>query len=396
MSNFVFLTGNSCLQESSHCSDPMHVTFLQSLHYIVLFILGFISLFLLTNPKGQRVSNMLLAGCFLVWLFVFVDAWAFSAGFYRKHVRLAFFANQAVWLFGPLYWLYIKSRVSPGFRWRNQFFVHVVPFLAVTAVFQVAYQSASFSDQKAFIEIVLRQREPSIGVGLVLILVTALIFIHMAAYLMMAFRAVREYRSNAGKKQVDSLNLSWLHVTLLSFSFLLIGALIHNVIRIGASGSSGDSLFMSTLLIGVTSTILFASLRNSEVFSDLSIVAVTKKSKGASLPEDTLLMYSRQLESIMVSEKPYLDPDLSMQRLAKQLSWPARTLSQVVNQGFGQNYFDYINRYRIEEAVRLLRSPEYADATVLHIMYDVGFNSKSSFNTAFKKHTGMTPSQAKP
>jgi AraC-like DNA-binding protein len=72
-----------------------------------------------------------------------------------------------------------------------------------------------------------------------------------------------------------------------------------------------------------------------------------------------------------------------------------KELSVLINQHLNQHFFDFVNEYRIEEEKLLLKNPEKKEFTVLDILYEVGFNSKSSFNTAFKKHTGLTPTQFK-
>jgi len=84
---------------------------------------------------------------------------------------------------------------------------------------------------------------------------------------------------------------------------------------------------------------------------------------------------------------------LNLDNLVETLSLPARHLSQVINVAFNQNFFDFISDYRILEAKQKLYDPVYKDKTILHVLFDVGFNSKSSFNHLFKKKTGMTPSE---
>jgi AraC-like DNA-binding protein len=95
------------------------------------------------------------------------------------------------------------------------------------------------------------------------------------------------------------------------------------------------------------------------------------------------------------NNKPYLDPELTLDQLASQLSIRPRALSQIINEDLGQNFYDFINRNRIEEASRLLTNPKDRKITILEVLYEVGFNSKSSFNTLFKKYTGLTPSDFK-
>ena len=95
----------------------------------------------------------------------------------------------------------------------------------------------------------------------------------------------------------------------------------------------------------------------------------------------------------MEEEEPYLDSSLSMHELAGQLNMKVKDLSLLINHTLNQHFFDFINHYRISRAMELLRDPKNKQLTVLEVLYEVGFNSKSSFNTLFKKQTGLTPTQ---
>jgi AraC-like DNA-binding protein len=102
---------------------------------------------------------------------------------------------------------------------------------------------------------------------------------------------------------------------------------------------------------------------------------------------------TKQLYTYMDVHKPYLDPSLSLDDLASKLQLSTRELSILINHHLNKHFFDFINEYRINEAAELLKSPSDKKRTVLEILYEVGFNSKSSFNTAFKKKTGFTPTE---
>jgi AraC-like DNA-binding protein len=88
-----------------------------------------------------------------------------------------------------------------------------------------------------------------------------------------------------------------------------------------------------------------------------------------------------------------MDYELNLERLANQLQMPEKELSILINHYLGKHFFDFVNTYRINEAKSILADPEFEDKTILEILYQVGFNSKSSFYTAFKKATGNTPTQ---
>jgi AraC-like DNA-binding protein len=89
----------------------------------------------------------------------------------------------------------------------------------------------------------------------------------------------------------------------------------------------------------------------------------------------------------------YKEPTLTVSDLAGALSVTPHNLSQVINTQFGKNFYDFVNTYRVEEAKRRLVNPKDTHLTILAIAEESGFNSKSSFNTFFRKHAGMTPSE---
>ena len=95
----------------------------------------------------------------------------------------------------------------------------------------------------------------------------------------------------------------------------------------------------------------------------------------------------------MESDKPYLDGDLTLAALADQLSISRHHLSQIINERLGLNFFEVVNRHRVEEAKRMLLDEAYQHLNIASIGFEAGFNSISALNAAFRKHAGMTPSQ---
>jgi AraC-like DNA-binding protein len=100
-----------------------------------------------------------------------------------------------------------------------------------------------------------------------------------------------------------------------------------------------------------------------------------------------------KITTLMASEKLYLNPDLNLQDLSSRLNLHPNYISRIINEQFQMSYNDFVNRHRIEEAKMKLKEEDEKSKTILEIMYDAGFYSKSVFNTAFKKFTGMTPSE---
>ena len=101
--------------------------------------------------------------------------------------------------------------------------------------------------------------------------------------------------------------------------------------------------------------------------------------------------YAVKLKRYMEENKPYLDEELTVQDLADAISLPVHQLSMILNIHFRQNFYNFVNGYRIEDVKQKLADPAYDDHNILTIAYNSGFNSKSTFNTMFRKFTGKTP-----
>jgi AraC-like DNA-binding protein len=137
----------------------------------------------------------------------------------------------------------------------------------------------------------------------------------------------------------------------------------------------------------------YIGLRKPEVVTGKDSAPPAKKYEKSTLTLERGDAYLKRLLDLMEKERPYTDGDLTLQKLAKALAMPANHLSQIINEQLNQNFFDFVNYHRIEEAKRMLVDPARKHYSILAISEEVGFNSKSAFNAAFKKHTDMTPSE---
>jgi len=120
-----------------------------------------------------------------------------------------------------------------------------------------------------------------------------------------------------------------------------------------------------------------------------------EKYAGSNLSPTDLKTYMINVADYMKEKQRYLDSELNITDLSKELNIPSKMLSQVINEGYHCNFFDFINKHRVEAAKNLFKNQANKKLTIQEVMYDTGFNSKSSFNTAFKKHTNLTPTQFK-
>ena len=117
------------------------------------------------------------------------------------------------------------------------------------------------------------------------------------------------------------------------------------------------------------------------------------KYEKSALTQEVAGEYLLRLIQFMDVAKPYLSPNLTLAKLAGQVSIRTHHLSQVINEQLHESFFDFINRYRIEEAERRLCDPSMSHYSIMGVANEVGFRSKSVFNSTFKKRTGMTPSE---
>ena len=137
-----------------------------------------------------------------------------------------------------------------------------------------------------------------------------------------------------------------------------------------------------------------AEEENSDVFDPETDVTEEKPKYETSRIDDEIAeAYAAEARALMEKEKLYKNPYLTMPQVAKKLKLSANTLSQVLNGHCGQTFYNFVNTYRLEEVISMMRDPENDGKSVLKLSIEAGFNSKSAFNNIFKKQTGMTPAE---
>ncbi|UII80408.1 AraC family transcriptional regulator [Flagellimonas sp. CMM7] len=152
-------------------------------------------------------------------------------------------------------------------------------------------------------------------------------------------------------------------------------------------------LFICWLVIKALKTPeLYGRVDSKQLLVKQLIAGSPSKANLAMTDKKSIETLSR-LKSYMKTEAPYLESSLSIYDLSQQLNVPSKELSVLINHNLNQHFFDFVNEYRIKKAIEILADASKNDLTILEILYEVGFNSKSSFNTAFKKYTKLTPTQ---
>jgi AraC-like DNA-binding protein len=165
----------------------------------------------------------------------------------------------------------------------------------------------------------------------------------------------------------------------------------------GVWNEKGESLPFSLRAFFYETAWFKLSLLTVSLLGGVTAVAVRRKMrrpyKKSNLKSEQIALYQKQLEVYMESEKPFLDPQLTLRRLAEYISIPPHHLSQVINDKFDLNFNEFINNYRIAKAKQMLSDPKSKEYKLLTIAFEVGFNNKTTFNQVFKKKCGATPSE---
>ncbi len=196
---------------------------------------------------------------------------------------------------------------------------------------------------------------------------------------------------------LDKINLIWFRN--LMIAMLIIGGTVtlQHLFEIFYNEKSIlDYLIFISIAVFIY-LIGFLGLKQPQIFSQnmKENIQETHKYKKSGLTDETAENYINQLLEMMKEEKPYLNPNLTLYDLSKRLDISPHNLSEIINTKLNQNYYDFINRYRVEEFESNLLKDEFKNFTILVVAFESGFKSKSSFNTVFKKFTGMTPTEYK-
>ena len=134
-------------------------------------------------------------------------------------------------------------------------------------------------------------------------------------------------------------------------------------------------------------------MREAEKIEEQIVTNEKSRQLKTGLNKDKIDEIITGILALMEKEKLYTETELTLKQLADKLQYPTYQVSQAINEGLGKNFYDLINSYRVEEAKRLLTDPKNENYTILSVGFEAGFNSKTTFNTVFKKFTGVTPTE---
>jgi AraC-like DNA-binding protein len=365
--------------------------------------IGVLMVLLLLFKKNKSQSDYL----FLGWISVTLGQIAFY------EVTLFQFPIHGFWsipffslplLGAPLLFLYILSLTGHRVSWRTAF-LHLGVYVVYVAMFYVLQQkdNVALTANNGYFDL---SKSPPKWMQYYAIPLA----ISGLVYCVWDLLLLRKHRRNivALFSFDEKINLKWLSYVVYAYlvlfvvaSFLIFGASQFQLFPI-ENAFALVGIILSLMLIafgfyGFRQTAIFSNM-DSKAIAGLDIEANSSErvsySKSGLTSEKIESMASR-LSKFMEVEKPFLNDNLNLSQLAEQSGISQAHLSQVINQYFHMNFYDFVNRYRVEEAKKKLSSTNFDHLSVLGIAFECGFKSKSSFNRYFKKYTGLSPSAFK-
>ena len=366
------------------------------LHLVIAFQCGIFISYLAIQKHAKQWRNTIFSLFLAAIAIPELGRFAFyfeplRAGMYNQAPQLFYAYCPFIYLSAPVLYLYIRSYVQKNVKLTKKDILHLAPFVMVSLFIVVKIAVLGSSGLKQTLS---RERMFSANESLWL---TGLDYFQFILYITAALILLSRYRQSIKQifSNITRIKLSWLRLTLYGF---ICWKVCLTVYYIGWT-TSGRTVFLVTYVVSEILLLLFLyvlflkALGQPVIFGDPLVPNSRNKYEKILLSSAQKKEYRKRLIAFMQQYKPYLRSDLNLHELSEMVHIPAHHLSQLLNMDLHQNFYDFINSYRIEECIRLLQQQDLKKKTILEILYETGFNSKSVFNKAFKKVTGMTPTE---
>ncbi len=355
----------------------MELSFLQILILSALIEFIFLSFVVAIQKKRLRSNNRIFAILLILLSIIIFSSLVSHLNINNKINKISIILNKFLFLLGPLLYFYVKSIFYKKIKFKILDSLHFLPFLLFISSFLLApYYIDEWPDYQQLI---------------ILSSLIGFIFnIFYLAYLVLCLKKLNKYKKikkikNRGLKFFiySSFFLIQIKLALILFQNL---CYLH-VLDFYEYDQIWYPLRNSYLYLAA----IFFYIVTYVVFSKSDLFFRVDKYKNSVIKNEDNISYKKKLEFYMQERKPFLDPEITLNKLAKELNLSPKKLSQIINENYQQNFNDMINKYRIEESKLLFAKPENKNKTIIEILFQVGFNTKSTYNITFKKFTGITP-----
>ena len=360
---------------------------------IIGIFVSFAQSFLLLNKRGPTVADRILAVWMLIIGIHLTNYSLYDNGYWEQYPHLVGLTVPFPLLYGPMLYLYVRYSLRDASRFNKADLIHFLPSVAsyiVLAPFFFLYSA----DEKRMLDAGQIEYLPVFTTILLVGFITSGI-----GYAVVSYRHLKRHRAlvDANFSNETDITLDWLRTIILGIGgFFLAATAVIIIQELGhlSIGFDLSYILYSFLVFGIL-WLGYHGVRHKNMFTDNAVYlpedSATSGYRTSGLSEDAAKDLYARLISLMGEEKPYLEPKLTLTALADMLDTSPNYLSQVINQHEQQNFNQFINEYRIRDFEE--RARNNAQLTLLAHAFDVGFNSKSTFNMVFKRHRGMTPSQ---
>lgn len=360
--------------------------FIFSLSIVCSTLFGLLGLYLISTQKGNKKANRVLGIFFMLWAIDFFDGALMLNGFYLKHANWALWTESFLFLYGPLIYFYTLLVIHEKRKFKPADLIHFVFFFVGFVSFLKIYHLNPVEFKLEILQGISSFEQPAESFVIFLF-----IYVHFFFYIFLSNRCIKKAIRNFEHHYSYPI-LQWLQKLLFALALILILAVISSVFQfLGAQFYFNTTLIVILLLLGILiGKLIFKTLEQK---SPMLPAMVEKKYSGSDLIAADAIQIENKILTALKEEELYLNPELSLEQLSESIGISKRRVSQVINERLGKSFFDLINTYRIEKAKQIFKVNRDSKLTVLEVLYEVGFNSKSSFNTQFKNKTGLTPSE---
>ncbi|OUR97658.1 hypothetical protein A9Q86_15710 [Flavobacteriales bacterium 33_180_T64] len=369
---------------------------------IFVVLIGVIlSSFLLTLLIFKKIKNKVdyvllpyLSLSILHQLFFYLD----YSGEIHTNELIWGLGNGLILLEGPLFCFYIYSLTKNSYLSKKICFINILPFL-VYGIFYFYYFHNVFPNTNTQIYNGFIYINDQLSI---VWLIFALAFVLTGPiYLLWFYRMLKSYDANL-KQQVsnyEKMNRKWVRalfmIYITSLSIILLSyfaSIMSPTIPTAVFQLSYRVIYVIGILL-----IAFIALKDTTIFSNIIFEEGSSKNgkryENSKINSNKRELLNTKLIDYMSAEEPYLEPRLTLKQLSIELEMSAHILSQIINEEHSQNFYDFVNSYRVKHLKELLDDKQYKTKTLLAIALESGFNSKATFNSVFKKLTNQTPSE---
>ena len=354
---------------------------------------------LLFLKKGNRSVNRILAITLLMFSW---SGYYYTLDFMGKFLDYPYIAYTnfiSDFMYNPLIYIYVLSITERNYRITGKTLLHFIP-AALMFFYYFNFYFAPLSTREAIMQRGYNYFPWDVAVFSYANLLQLIIYITLIVVVIVRYRKkIVEFYSDIEKRTYNWLAfILVVNTTGAIFCFFFYGTMADVWNRMIGSVSSlfiyaiGYKMLSAPPHLPETESV---TAETDKISSQPSYDNSQPKYERTGLSEEKAKQAGEKLMEVMKSGKPYLEPELNLKQLADQMHVPAHQLSQVINQQFGKNFYDFVNAFRVEEVKSRIQNAAYANLTLLAIAFDSGFRSKAAFNSVFKKVTGVSPSEYK-